>query len=153
MCARDGRASLEAVGTHSTGGRTRVGGASVAERVREILREGELRGTPWRLQTVSDKMRCGSNDALSASRVPQLPGPGDSVVSLSASDRSPLSSTKLAMSVCLQSRPFKQLPLIHTVAISPTVITPCDVVLPSDIRRLSYMNCESAGTNVLSIRI
>ena len=75
--------------------------------------------------------------------------------SLSASHRSRLPSTRLAMSVCPPLRPFKQLLLIHPVAISPTVMAPCNVViiLPSDIGGVSYMNCESARTHVLSRRI
>ena len=130
MCARNSRASPGAVGTHRTGGRTRVG-ASVAERVRETLREkptGE-RGTPWRLQTVSDKIRCGSNDALSASSTTLNLPARSSLSSCSASDHSRLPPIRIAMSVCPQFSPFKQSSLIHPVAVSLTVMTPCNVVL------------------------
>ena len=75
---------------------------------RETLREkstGEL--VTRYTRTVSDKMSCGINDTLSASST-TLPR----VCPLSASDRSRLPSTRLAMSVCLQPRSFKKLLLI-----------------------------------------
>ena len=109
-------ASRDAYGrSHECGGQRRREGE------RETMREkstSEL--APERLKTVSDKIRCGIT--LSASPTTSWPG----LSSLSASDRSRLPSTPLAMSVCLQSRPFKQLLLNHPVAISPTVMTPCN---------------------------
>ena len=127
--ARDHRASPQAVGTR-TGCRTRVE-ASVAERVRDRLRERNRRAS-WhqRLKTVSDKIRCGSNDTLSASSR-TLPRVCPLSLHLIAHDF--LRHGSRCPSVF--GRDFT-----HDYDAVQFSSTP-----PSDMStRLSYMNCESA---------